>query len=97
MSAFGLVNVSAESSAILRLFAWMGLPLTVLGSAGLLVPPFLRDHCYRAFARNRGTIWTWVKRAMGWGDTLLEEYRGRILGLEDPLPESWGFARGAPI
>ena len=33
-----------------------------------------------------------VRRITGWGETSLEPYRERILGLQgQPLPKSWGF------
>ena len=84
-------GVHTESTAILRLFASMGFPWIVLGPVGLCFPSFIRDNAYRAFARNRGAIWSGVKRVMGWGDTSLERYRDRVVGLEEPLPPSWGF------
>ena len=43
------------------------------------------------FARNRGAVWAAVRHCTGWGETRLEPYRDRILGLEAPLPKSWGF------
>ena len=85
------VGVHTESSAVLRLFPAMGFPFTVLGPAGLCVPSFIRDNAYRAFARNRGAIWRGVKRLTGWGDTSLARHRDRVVGLEEPLPPSWGF------
>mmetsp|Transcript_7170 Transcript_7170/g.14664 ORF Transcript_7170/g.14664 Transcript_7170/m.14664 type:complete len:138 (-) Transcript_7170:281-694(-) len=87
-------QVYTESDAILRMFPWMGLPWIWLGRFALCVPRVIRDVCYRAFARHRGTIWKGVKRWMGWGDVCLEAYRERILGLDDmptPLPKDWGF------
>ena len=60
----GLVHT--ESSAVLRLFPWMGFPWTAAGFAGLLVPSTVRDSAYRGFARNRGQIWVWVKDARAW-------------------------------
>ena len=86
------VGVHTESDAILRLFPWMGFPWTVVGPAALLVPGCIRNRCYRAFARNRGAIWSRTKRVMGWGDTTLEEHRGKVIGLEEPVPSGWGFA-----
>lgn len=81
-----------HSTAILRLFPSMGFPYTVLGPLALLCPEFLRDGAYSAFARNRGFIWTQVKRVSGLGDTSMEEVRGKIIGLREPIPRSWGFA-----
>ena len=85
----GLVHT--ESSVVLRLFPWMGFPWTAAGFAGLLVPSTVRDSAYRGFARNRGQIWVWVKERTGMGDTSLAAYRSRVVGLEPPLPKSWGF------
>ena len=87
-------SVYTQSSAILKMFAYMGFPWVIHGLIALCVPSFIRNVAYRAFSRHRGTIWKGVKRLMGWGDVCLEAYRGRILGIEDmptPLPQSWGF------
>ena len=81
------------STAVLRLFRWMGFPYNWLGGAALLVPLFIRDGAYSLFARNRGAIWRRVKWVMGWGDTSLVEYKDRILGLEDPVDKGWGFGQ----
>ena len=83
-----------KSTAVLRLFPWMGFPFSLLGRAALLLPAFLRDGAYGIFAKNRGAFWRAVKQTTGWGDTRMEPYRDRIVGLEEegrPLPESWGF------
>ena len=83
-----------KSTAVLRLFPWMGFPFSLLGRAALLLPAFLRDGAYGFFARNRGAFWRAVKQTTGRGDTRMEPYRDRIVGLEEegrPLPESWGF------
>ena len=86
-------GVHTQSAAVLRLFPWMGFPWSIVGRTGLLVPAFIRDAAYGAFARNRGAIWKVIKRITGLGDTRMEEYRDRILGLEDeePLDPNWGF------
>ena len=84
-------GVHVESSAILRLFPSMGFPWTVCGWTALRVPACIRDCAYRAFSRNRASIWTTVKRLCGWGDTSLSAHRDRVIGLEEPLPASWGF------
>ena len=84
-------GVHIESTAILRLFRWMGFPWTALGQMGLLVPECIRNVGYRAFARNRGAIWIGVKRGMRWGDVILEEHRAKVIGLEEPVPPGWGF------
>ena len=84
-------GVHTESTAILRLFRWMGFPWTTIGSLAMLVPACIRNFFYRAFARRRGAIWIGVKRMTGWGDTMLEEHRAKMLGLEEPLPPGWGF------
>jgi predicted DCC family thiol-disulfide oxidoreductase YuxK len=81
----------SRSTAVLRLFLYMGTVWRWMGLAGLLVPVFVRDACYAVFARNRGQIWGAVKRVTGRGDTYMEPYRHRILGLEEPLDPSWGF------
>ena len=87
-------GVHTESAAILRLFPSMGFPWSVIGPIGLCVPRIVRDAAYRAFARNRGPIWRCVKAAAGLGDTTLEKHRDRMLGLEEPIPEDWGFRNG---
>lgn len=84
-------GVHVESSAILRLFPSMGFPWTVCGWTALCVPACVRDFAYRAFSRNRASIWSSVKRICGWGDSSLSAYRDRVIGLEEPLPASWGF------
>jgi predicted DCC family thiol-disulfide oxidoreductase YuxK len=81
-----------ESSSILRLMPYMGVPFNIIGRVGLGVPAVIRDAAYRAFAANRGAIWKRVQKITGYGDTRLEEDRERILGLVEPLDPSWGFA-----
>lgn len=81
-----------ESAAILRIFPYMGFPYSFIGALGFCVPRFIRDYAYRTFAKHRGAIWKRIKRIAGLGDTYLEEHRDRILGLEEPLDPSWGFA-----
>jgi len=56
-----------------------------------VVPVFVRDAAYSAFARNRGKIWIGVKRVTGMGDTRMEPYRGSIMGLEGFVDPGWGF------
>jgi predicted DCC family thiol-disulfide oxidoreductase YuxK len=68
-------------------------PWNVFGYMGIIVPAFIRDAGYHAFARNRGAIWRGVKRVTGMNDTQLHAYRDKILGLEGPLPEEWGFSK----
>lgn len=85
-------GVHTESTAILRLLPWMGPAWAGFGRVALLVPECVRNSGYRAFARNRGPIWATVKRLMGWGDTMLEDHRDKVVGLEAPLPSGWGFA-----
>lgn len=80
-----------ESSSILRLTRYMGPAFSVIGRFGLLVPPLIRDAAYRAFAANRGVIWSRVRRITGYGDTKFSEDRHLMLGLVDPLDPSWGF------
>lgn len=87
-----VAGVHTSSTAVLRLFRWMGFPFNALGLAALLLPRVLRDRMYSTFARNRGAVWAAVRRCTGWGETQLEPYRDRILGLEQgPVPKSWGF------
>lgn len=45
--------VSTESTAVLRIASQLGFPWSVVGYAGLWVPPSIRDWCYRFVARNR--------------------------------------------
>ena len=81
-----------NSDSVLRIFAFMGFPYSRLGPMLLaLIPSFVRDFGYQLFARNRGTIWKGAKRITGMGDTYMEPYRDRILGLEEPLDPGWGF------
>jgi predicted DCC family thiol-disulfide oxidoreductase YuxK len=81
-----------QSEAVLRLFPHISFPYPWIGRLAMwLVPRFLRDAVYCAFAKNRGKIWIGVKRLTGLGDTLMDPYRDRILGLEEPLDPSWGF------
>jgi predicted DCC family thiol-disulfide oxidoreductase YuxK len=80
-----------ESASVLLLFRYMGIPYVWLGFLALLVPAFIRDWAYRTFAKHWGTIWKGVKRVTGMGDTQLDKYRDRILGLEEPLDPKWGF------
>lgn len=79
------------SNAILRQFAFMGFPYNALGFLALLIPKFIRNYFYYVFARNRGAIWKFVKRMIGLGDTYLREVRGRVVGLQEPIPPGWGF------
>lgn len=82
-----------RSDAVLRLFPYLGLPLKILAIICLwLIPRFVRDYGYCLVARNRGRIWKGVKRVCQMGDTDMKPYRDRILGLEEPLDPSWGFA-----
>lgn len=84
-----------ESTAILRLFKYLGLPWSFLGQAALwCVPQCVRDYGYRLFARNRGTIWKHVRRVTGLDDTRMEQYRPKLLGLPEAgtrLDAGWGL------
>lgn len=82
-----------NSESVLRLALRLTFPYHILGALGLLVPLFIRDAGYRAFARNRGNIWKAVKRVTGMGETNLALYRNRILGVKDDrtAPDSWGL------
>lgn len=81
-----------KSTAVLRLFLYMGPLYRLLGLMALAVPRFLRDGAYRAFAANRGKIWKATKSIVGTGaDTSLEQYRKSMIGLEDPIDSNWGF------
>mmetsp|Transcript_11203 Transcript_11203/g.33159 ORF Transcript_11203/g.33159 Transcript_11203/m.33159 type:complete len:111 (-) Transcript_11203:1248-1580(-) len=80
-----------ESDSVLRLFRFMGFPWTILGFLALLIPAIIRDTGYKLFARNRGKIWKAIKKATGMGDTRLEGYQHKIMGLEGPLDPGWGF------
>jgi len=81
-----------ESDAILRISPYLDFPYNVGGLAGLRFPRFIRDPAYRTFARNRGAVSKGIKKALRGGeDAYMEEYRDRILGLEEPLDPSWGF------
>jgi predicted DCC family thiol-disulfide oxidoreductase YuxK len=83
-----------KSSSILRLFSHMGFPYSSIGPVLMLIPLVVRDFGYTLFGRNRGKIWKFVKRVTGIGDTNLDLYRHRIVGLDDddkPIPLSWGL------
>jgi predicted DCC family thiol-disulfide oxidoreductase YuxK len=81
-----------ESDAILRISRYLDFPFNVGGLAGLRLPRIVRNPAYRTFAKNRGTVSKGIKRVIRRGeDTYMEEYRDRILGLEEPLEPSWGF------
>jgi len=84
-----------ESDSILRMFyPYLKFPYFILGFVALfLIPKAFRDVGYRLFARNRGKIWSCVKRITRMGDTVMVAYRDSVLGLEGEnfLPESWGF------
>ena len=82
-----------SSSAILRLFPWMGFPFALLGPVALKIPLSLRDNAYYAFVRRRGAIWKFVMKLTGWRTPSMQPYRARIVGLdqEKPLPPGWGF------
>jgi predicted DCC family thiol-disulfide oxidoreductase YuxK len=81
-----------HSTAVLRLFLHMGVFYKYLGLLALgMIPRFLRDAGYTAFAANRGRMWRIVKQITGMGDTSMERYRCCILGLAEPIDPSWGF------
>mmetsp|Transcript_36854 Transcript_36854/g.54139 ORF Transcript_36854/g.54139 Transcript_36854/m.54139 type:complete len:109 (+) Transcript_36854:306-632(+) len=80
-----------KSASILRMLAFLGFPYAVLGFLALLVPAWIRDYCYGIFAKNRGAIWRTVKQMTGMGDTHLEKYRDRMVGLKEPLDPGWGL------
>lgn len=87
-----------DSTSILRMLCRLRAPWSWIGWwAMVLVPRFIRDFCYQAFARNRGTIWKTVKRVTGMGDTPMHSYQTPyIMGLEEvprPWPDRWGLHR----
>ena len=88
-----------HSTAVLRLFRHMGFPYSALGRILQCIPVAIRDFGYKLFAKNRGTIWKGVKRVTGIGDTMLNKYRDRIVGLDaedDPqchIDPGWGLSR----
>lgn len=83
-----------ESDAILRISPYLDFPYNAGGLAGLRFPGFVRNPAYRAFARNRGAVSRGIRKAVRGGEDLyMEEYRDRILGLEEPLDPSWGFGQ----
>ena len=84
-------GVHRDSAAVLRPLAQLGFPWTIFGRLALFVPKVIRDTAYQAFGRNRGKIWKAVKRVTGMGDTLMDPYKDRILGLEELLDAGWGF------
>ena len=101
-SASGAGNGTAttayiESDSILVMFTYLKFPYFILGYIALyMVPKIIRDIGYRLFAKNRGTIWIFIKKITGMGDTLMYKYKDSVLGLEndkdkDSILESWGF------
>mmetsp|Transcript_60929 Transcript_60929/g.122151 ORF Transcript_60929/g.122151 Transcript_60929/m.122151 type:complete len:142 (-) Transcript_60929:302-727(-) len=87
-----------KSAAILRTLPHLGQPFVLLYPLLLCIPSCVRDAGYDAFARNRGSIWKGVKRATGMGDTLLWEYRDRILGVDgasEPLLAKYALQQDA--
>jgi predicted DCC family thiol-disulfide oxidoreductase YuxK len=89
--------VHTHSSSVLQLFQYLGFPYATLGPVLLVIPPLVRDYGYALFARHRGDIWKFVKRITGLGDTIMTEYRPKIVGIEEgssmeTLPSSWGFS-----
>jgi len=86
-----------ESDSILVMFIYLKFPYFILGYIALyMVPKIIRDIGYRLFAKNRGTIWIFIKKITGMGDTLMYKYKDSVLGLEndkdkDSILESWGF------
>jgi predicted DCC family thiol-disulfide oxidoreductase YuxK len=87
--------IRTHSSSVLQLFRYLGFPYTTLGPVLLFIPPLVRDYGYAIFARHRGDIWQFVKRITGLGDTIMTEYRPKIVGIEgssmESMPSSWGF------
>lgn len=81
-----------HSTAVLKLFRFLGPPYALLGALLLLVPVCFRDFGYKLFASHRGAIWKRVKRAFGMGDTYLVEHRDKMVGLVEPLDPGWGFS-----
>jgi hypothetical protein len=70
----------------------MGLAYAMVSLIAIvLVPRIIRDAAYSMFARNRGRIWKSVKKMTGMGDIRMEQYRDRIVGLEEPIDPNWGF------
>ena len=79
------------STAVLRLFPYMGFPYSLLGRVAMFIPGCIRDWAYESFAVRRGAIWKQVKRITGLGNTQLLAHKERILGLEEPIDTAWGF------
>jgi predicted DCC family thiol-disulfide oxidoreductase YuxK len=88
--------IHTHSSSVLQLFRYLGFPYATLGPVLLFIPPLVRDYGYALFARHRGNIWQFVKRITGLGDTIMTEYRPKIVGIEgtsmESMPSSWGFS-----
>lgn len=82
-----------KSAGILGMLQHMGAPYTWIGPILLAVPTALRNYGYDLFARNRGSIWKFVKRLTGMGDVRLYKLKDRIVGVEDfeATPEGWGL------
>ena len=83
-----------HSSAVLRMFLHMGFFYKWFAIVAMIVfPAFLRDAVYKQVAKNRGKIWKGVKKVTGLGDTTMEPYKNRILGVDDYSgnKEGWGF------
>ena len=91
-------HIYTKSEAILHLLKHMGFPYTILGPLLLLfIPKFIRDFGYDMFAKHRGSIWTFIKRMTGLGDTILHPYSTKIIlpskYMNDPtiIPKNWGL------
>jgi predicted DCC family thiol-disulfide oxidoreductase YuxK len=91
-------RIYTKSEAILYLLPHMGFPFAMIGPLLLLLfPKFIRDFGYDMFAKYRSTIWIYIKRMTGLGDTCLYEYRSKIIlpkkYINDPtfIPTSWGL------
>jgi predicted DCC family thiol-disulfide oxidoreductase YuxK len=83
-----------HSTAVLRMFLHMGFFYKWFAIVAMIIfPAFLRDAVYKQVAKNRGRIWKGVKKVTGLGDTMMEPYKNRILGV-DEYPgnkDGWGF------
>mmetsp|Transcript_139205 Transcript_139205/g.242276 ORF Transcript_139205/g.242276 Transcript_139205/m.242276 type:complete len:149 (+) Transcript_139205:82-528(+) len=81
------------AKSILRGFSYMGFPFRCIGPIALCLPTCMTEPAYKLVSRNRGRFWKFVKRTLGLTNTIMTDYKGSVLGIEDfeGCPKSWAF------